>query len=77
MTWTPLGLHRKRCGLLNVAGFYDSLLGLFDRAVADGFLNPQNRTIVAADADPAALLDRLVLPADPPEPKWMSSLDQA
>jgi len=38
-SWTQLGLHRKRCGLLNVAGFHDSLLGLFDRAVADGFLH--------------------------------------
>ena len=76
VTWTQLGLHRKRCGLLNVAGFYDSLLVLFDRAVADGFLKPQNRLIVAADADPSALLDRLGVPADTPEPKWMSSLDQ-
>jgi uncharacterized protein (TIGR00730 family) len=71
VTWTQLGLHRKRCGLLNVAGFYDSLLAMFDRAVADGFLKPQNRTIVAADADPAALLDRLVQPAALSEPKWM------
>jgi len=76
VTWTQLGLHRKRCGLLNVSGFYDSLLGLFDRAVADGFLKAQNRTIVAADADPAALLDRLAVPVDPPEPTWVSSLDQ-
>src|SRR5688500_1305467 len=38
VTWTQLGLHQKRCGLLNVAGFYDPLLALFDRAVADGFL---------------------------------------
>lgn len=76
VTWTQLGLHNKRCGLLNVAGFYDSLLALFDRAVADGFLKPQNRTIVAAEADPAALLDRLALPAALSDPKWMSSLDQ-
>jgi len=76
VTWAQLGLHRKRCGLLNVAGFYDSLLALFDRAVTDGFLKPQNRAIVAAEADPSALLDRLLLPADPPEPKWMSSFDQ-
>jgi uncharacterized protein (TIGR00730 family) len=38
VTWTQLGLHAKRCGLLNVAGFYDPLLSLFDRAVADGLL---------------------------------------
>src|SRR5689334_2915253 len=26
ITWTQLGLHRKRCGLMNVQGFYDPLL---------------------------------------------------
>ena len=25
VTWTQLGLHRKPCGLLNVAGYYDPL----------------------------------------------------
>src|SRR5215216_280955 len=68
ITWTQLGLHRKRCGLLNVAGFYDPLLGLIDRAVVEGFLNPQNRAIVSAHADVPALLDDLSRPPEPPEP---------
>jgi uncharacterized protein (TIGR00730 family) len=76
VTWTQLGLHQKRCGLLNVAGFYDSLLALFDRAVEDGFLKPQNRALVASDADPATLLDRLSAPAERAEPKWISSVRQ-
>ena len=28
LTWTQLGLHAKRCGLLNVDGFYDPLLAV-------------------------------------------------
>jgi len=60
VTWTQLGLHRKPCGLLNVAGYYDPLVGLFDRAVADGFIRPENRQIVVADSDPEALIERLV-----------------
>ncbi len=59
VTWTQLGLHRKPCGLLNVAGYYDPLVGLFDRAVADGFIRPENRQIVVADADPEVLIQRL------------------
>ena len=59
VTWTQLGLHRKPCGLLNVAGYYDSLVGLFDRAVADGFIRPENRRIVVADSDPERLIERL------------------
>ena len=75
-TWTQLGLHRKRCGLLNVRGFYDPLLALFDRAVADGFLKQQNREIVFAASDPVVLLDRLSAPIEPPEPKWLLSPEE-
>jgi uncharacterized protein (TIGR00730 family) len=76
VTWTQLGLHRKRCGLLNVLGFYDPLLGLFDRAVADGFVKPSNRDLVIADDDPAALLNRLETPLDASEPKWIRSSEE-
>ena len=59
VTWTQLGLHRKSCGLLNVAGYYDPLVALFDRAVADGFIKPETRRIVAVESNPAALIQRL------------------
>ncbi len=62
VTWTQLGLHQKPCGLLNTAGYYDPLVALFDRAVADGFVRPGNRGIVVTDSDPAALIDRLSEP---------------
>lgn len=76
VTWTQLGLHRKHCGLLNVRGYYDPLLALFDRAVSDGFLNPQNRSIVIASADPAGLLDRVLAPITPAEPKWIRTAEE-
>jgi uncharacterized protein (TIGR00730 family) len=59
VTWTQLGIHRKPCGLLNVAGYYDPLVALIDRAVADGFIAPANRGIVVTESDPEALIDRL------------------
>jgi uncharacterized protein (TIGR00730 family) len=71
VTWTQLGLHRKGCGLLNVRGFFDPLLAMFDRAVADGFLPVQNRAIVSASADPGALLDILEAAVPVAEPKWL------
>jgi len=46
VTWSQLGLHRKPCGLLNVAGYFDPLIAMFDRAVAEGFVSPDNRRIV-------------------------------
>jgi hypothetical protein len=68
VTWTQLGLHEKRCGLLNVAGFYDPLLHLFDRAVAEGFIRPVGRAIVVSHDDPARLLDLLAEPLTHHEP---------
>src|SRR5215216_2949562 len=36
VTWTQLGVHRKPCGLLNVAGFYTPLAAFIVQAVAEG-----------------------------------------
>jgi uncharacterized protein (TIGR00730 family) len=72
VTWTQLGLHRKRCGLLNVAGFYDPLLQLFDRAVSDGFIRETGRATVVSDENPARLLTLLDAPLDLGEPAWIT-----
>jgi uncharacterized protein (TIGR00730 family) len=73
VTWTQLGLHRKRAGLVNVLGFYDPLLAQFDRAVAEGFLKASNRSLIAAHPDPLALLDAVLNPPPAVEPKWLRS----
>jgi uncharacterized protein (TIGR00730 family) len=59
LTWSQLGLHKKPCGLLNVDGFYDPLLALFDRAEQDRFLRAEHRGLVMADTSVDALLERL------------------
>ena len=68
VTWTQLGLHRKRTGLLNVGGFYDPLLALFSHAAAEGFIQPPNLLLVGSHHSSAALLDQVLapLPADRP-----------
>ena len=59
VTWTQLGIHHKACGLLNIDGYYDSLLALLDRAVADGFVRHENRSLVLGAPDIASLLAKL------------------
>lgn len=59
LTWSQLGLHAKPCGLLNVLGFYTPLLGMFDHAVEERFLKPENRALVLARESPAELLRAL------------------
>jgi uncharacterized protein (TIGR00730 family) len=76
VTWTQLGLHRKRCGLLNVMGYYDPLLAQFDRAVGERFLKPGGRALVVADDGPGRLLDLLAEAAPAPEAKWIRTVEQ-
>lgn len=59
LTWTQLGFHRKPCGLLNIAGFYDGLTAFLDHAVAERFLKAEHRAMVLVEREPEALIDRL------------------
>ncbi|KAL8201277.1 hypothetical protein R6Q57_012616 [Mikania cordata] len=46
ITWSQLGIHKKPVGLLNVDGYYNNLLALFDNGVKEGFIKPSARNIV-------------------------------
>lgn len=59
LTWTQLGIQSKRCGLLNVNGYYDALIAMIDRAVADGFIHQRHRGLLISDTEVAPLLERL------------------
>ncbi|HSN42214.1 MAG TPA: TIGR00730 family Rossman fold protein [Burkholderiales bacterium] len=72
LTWTQLGFHRKPCGLLNIAGFYDGLTAFLDHAVAERFLKPEHRDMVLVGNDPEALLARLASYRLPEVSKWIS-----
>jgi uncharacterized protein (TIGR00730 family) len=56
LTWAQLGEHEKPCGLLNVAGYYDPLLAVFDHMIDKGFLSESNRALVLVESEPERLL---------------------
>ena len=72
ITWTQLGLHRKACGLLNVAGFYTPLAVFIDQAVSEGFIKPVHRAAIVVDDKPERLLDALTTIDLPYAPKWIN-----
>ena len=57
LTWAQLDLHPKPAGLLNVAGYYDLLLGLLEKAVASGFMPESSLNALYTDTDAAALIE--------------------
>jgi uncharacterized protein (TIGR00730 family) len=71
LTWSQLSIHTKPCALLNVAGYYDPLLTLFDHAVTERFIRPEHRALVLEETDPDRLLDRLFAFQPPPIHKWI------
>ena len=76
LTWGQLGFHVKPMGLLNMQGFYDPLLAMFDRAVSDGFLRPQNRAMALASTDIDDLLARMADYQPEPVSKWLKAETQ-
>ncbi len=71
LTWAQLGEHDKPCGLLNVAGYYDPLLAVFDRMVDRAFLKQEHRKLVLVEKDPSALLERFEGYEPPKTVKWV------
>ncbi len=71
LTWSQLGVHRKACGLLNVEGYWDPLIELFDRAVRERFIRSENRGPLLVDTDPARLIDTLLAAEVAVPEKWV------
>jgi uncharacterized protein (TIGR00730 family) len=64
-TWGQLGLHPKPCGLLNVRGYYDRMLGFLDDMTGEGFLSPDSRGGLIVGGNPEALISALADAAAP------------
>ncbi|MEO8008688.1 MAG: TIGR00730 family Rossman fold protein [Betaproteobacteria bacterium] len=73
LTWSQLGIHNKPSGLLNVCGYYDSLLAMLDHAVNERFLRPAHRALVLADSDADSLLQRLATFSPVQAGKWANA----
>ncbi len=71
LTWSQLGLHHKPQGLLNIEGYYQPLLRLFDQAVTEQFLKPQLRSLVLEAPDPEQLLDLMANYRPQTVDKWI------
>ncbi|MDP9434267.1 MAG: TIGR00730 family Rossman fold protein [Actinomycetota bacterium] len=76
VTWSQLGLHRKPTGLLNTAGYYDSLLGFLDHAVVERFLRAEDRALVLAETEVRPLLRLMRAWAPNQQRGWKPAEDQ-
>jgi uncharacterized protein (TIGR00730 family) len=71
VTWAQLGIHRKPCALLNVEGFYDNLLTMFDWATAQNFIADEHRRLVLSETEIEKLYELMVNFRPPAIEKWL------
>ncbi|MCD6065210.1 MAG: family protein YvdD [Bacteroidetes bacterium] len=77
LTWAQLGLHKKPIALLNVNGFYDSLIDCIQTMVAKGFLKEINQQMLLTGNSIQDVLEKMniyeALPIAIGIGKWISS----
>lgn len=56
LTWAQLGFHSKPVGLLNVDAYYQPLVQMMERGVAEGFMKAENRGLLLVEDNAQALL---------------------
>jgi uncharacterized protein (TIGR00730 family) len=70
-TWAQLGHHRKPVGILNVDGFFDSLLEFLDHQCRERFMRPEHRDMLIVEDSVQRLLDRFSRYSPPLVEKWI------
>ncbi len=71
LTWAQLGFHKKPCGLLNIEGYYDDLIGFLENSFEQEFVNPLFRPLLMMDKEPCSLLNQFASYQAPKVRKWM------
>ncbi len=73
VTWAQLNFHRKPVALLNVGGFFDSLIAFLHHAVDEGFIRPELRSLIAVSHEPSEMLAKLSAARVPDLESWLGN----
>ncbi len=71
ITWAQLGFHNKPCGFLNIQGYYDPLVELFDKATDEGFVREEHRKLVIIEDEIDEMYKRMKSYQPPALEKWL------
>ena len=71
LTWGQLGLHEKPVGLLNINGYFSTIIKAIHQMVQEGFLKEVNRDMLLVSEDIEELLGQMVAYRAPAIPKWI------
>ena len=71
LTWRQLGLGRKPCAFLDIAGFYQPLIAMIDKMVAERFLHPDQRDDLWHGDDIDAMFEWMLAYRPAEASKWI------
>lgn len=71
LTWAQLGLHKKPIAILNINGFYDSLIQLTETMVEKGLLKDVNQKMLLVSDTIPDLLEQMKNYVPPTVGKWI------
>ena len=78
LTWYQLGITHKPFALLNTMGYWDSLISLFDKMLAERFIRAEHRANIIIESDPDTIISRLKhFEAVEVDGKWIEQLKQS
>ncbi|MFC0779108.1 TIGR00730 family Rossman fold protein [Flavobacterium sp. HJSW_4] len=71
LTWAQLGLHKKPIAILNIDGYYDSLIELLQTMTEKGLLKEVNQKMLLVSDSIDDLLDQMKNYTAPTVGKWI------
>lgn len=75
-TWAQLGLHTKPCAVLNVEGYYNSLIDFLRHTVDQRFMKEQNFGMLLVDDNGERLIEKMRAYKSPKIEKWLDRQSQ-
>lgn len=72
ITWAQLGLHKKPIAVLNINGFYDSLIELLQTMTEKGLLKEANQKMLLVSDNIDDLLEKMRNYTPPTVGKWIN-----
>ena len=72
LTWAQLGLHQKPIAILNINGYFNSLISFLDGMAISGFLKEINKEMLLVDEDIDDLLSKMQNYVPSNVAKWIS-----
>ena len=69
-TWKQLNFHPKPCALLNINGYYDTLVRFLEESKEAGFLKQLHLDALIVESEGERLIDRLRIDTHVVDKKW-------